>query len=190
MAQTFRGNVGLETWGRHKAKTTTLLIEGKRLPPGARRGLGRGQRYYKIAPGIYAERARWEALSRDDKLRLHGIAHVLSCTNGILCGQSAALMWGLPIARRADPNAEIGFHPPEGTTAKLQLRTPRPLHATAAKRAETLQIEPRTDCGKCGSPALTIRSSISLGGTVWQTQSWPQSSQPEPQWADWELRSS
>ena len=141
MVQTFRGNVGLETWGRHKAKTTTLLIEGKRLPPGARRGLGRGQRYYKIAPGIYAERARWEALSRDDKLRLHGIAHVLSCTNGILCGQSAALMWGLPIARRADPNAEIGFHPPEGTTAKLQLRTPRPLHATAAKRAETLQIE-------------------------------------------------
>ena len=50
--------MGLETWGRHKAKTTTLLIEGKRLPPGARRGLGRGQRYYKIAPGIYAERAR------------------------------------------------------------------------------------------------------------------------------------
>ncbi|WP_408925048.1 hypothetical protein ACKFRT_08980 [Corynebacterium sp. YSMAA1_1_F7] len=133
--------MSVETWGRHKEKTTTLLIESKKLPPGARRGLARGQRYYKIAPGIYTERARWEALARDDKLRLHGVAHVLSCTNGILCGQSAALMWGLPLAGRANPNAEIGFHPPEGTTAKLHLRTPRPLHATAANRAETLQIE-------------------------------------------------
>lgn len=130
------------TWGRQKEKTTTtLLIEAKELPSGARRGLARGQRHYKIAPGIYAERVHWDALPRDEKVRLHAIAHGLSCTNGILCGQSAALMWGLPIAGRASSNAEIGFHPPEGTTAKLHLRTPRPLHATAAKRAETLQIE-------------------------------------------------
>ncbi|WCZ54674.1 hypothetical protein CJEIK_10940 [Corynebacterium jeikeium] len=128
-------------WGRQKEKTTTmLLIEAKELPSGARRGLARGRRHYKVAPGIYAERVHWDALPRDEKVRLHAIAHGLNCTNGVLCGRSAALLHGLPIAGRADPNAEIGYYPPGGTNVPLPLRTSRPLHATAARRLEILRI--------------------------------------------------
>lgn len=128
-------------WGRHKEKTTTtLLIEAKELPSGARRGLARGQRHYKIAPGIYAERAHWEALPRDEKVRLHAIAHGLSCRNGVLCGRSAALLHGLPIAGRAEPNAEIGYYPPTGTRKVSDNRIIRPLHAGSWQRTEEIRI--------------------------------------------------
>lgn len=146
-------------WGRHKEKTTTtLLIEAKELPSGARRGLARGQRHYKIAPGIYAERAHWEALPRDEKVRLHAIAHSLSCRNGVLCGRSAALLHGLPIAGRAEPNAEIGHYPHGGTTAKINLRTRRTLHATAAHRTELLQV--KTATGLCEIQLTSVNDTI------------------------------
>lgn len=135
------GNVDPLAWGRQKEKTTTtLLIEAKELPSGARRGLARGRRHYKVAPGIYAERAHWEVLPRDERVRLHTIAHGLSCTNGVLCGRSAALLHGLPIAGRADPNAEIGYYPPTGTRKVSNNRIIRPLHAGSRLRAEEVQV--------------------------------------------------
>ncbi|WP_293819922.1 hypothetical protein [uncultured Corynebacterium sp.] len=147
------------TWGRHKEKTTTtLLIEAKELPSGARRALARGRRHYKIAPGIYAERAHWEALPRDEKVRLHAIAHGLSCTNGVLCGRSAALLHGLPIAGRTEPNAEIGHYPHGGTAAKINLRTRRTLHSTAAHRTEPLQV--KTATGLCEIQLTSINDTI------------------------------
>lgn len=128
-------------WGRQKEKTTTtLLIEAKELPSGARRGLARERRHYKVAAGIYAERAHWEVLPRDERVRLHAIAHGLSCTNGVLCGRSAALLHGLPIAGRADPNAEIGYYPPTGTRKVSNNRIIRPLHAGSRLRAEEVQV--------------------------------------------------
>ena len=146
-------------WGRQKEKTTTtLLIEAKELPSGARRGLARGRRHYKIAPGIYAERVHWDALPRDEKVRLHAIAHGLSCTNGVLCGRSAALLHGLPIAGRADPNAEIGYYPHGGTTAKISFRTRRTLHVTATQRTEMMQVG--TTTGLCEVRLTSINDTI------------------------------
>ncbi|MGJ4075055.1 hypothetical protein [Corynebacterium macclintockiae] len=128
-------------WGRQKEKTTTtLLIEAKELPSSARRRLSRGRKHHKIAPGIYAERAHWDELPRAEKVRLNAIAHGLSCTNGVLCGRSAALLHGLPIAGRAEPNAEIGYYPPGGSNVTRHLRTARPLHAKATQRLEMLQV--------------------------------------------------
>ncbi|MDK8891076.1 hypothetical protein QQA05_06635 [Corynebacterium macclintockiae] len=146
-------------WGRHEEKTTTtLLIEAKELPESARRGLARGRKHHKIAPGIYAERAHWDELPRAEKVRLHAIAHGLSCTNGVLCGRSAALLHGLPIAGRAEPNAEIGYYPHGGTTAKINLRTRRTLHVTAAHRTELLQV--KTATGLCEIQLTSVNDTI------------------------------